>query len=110
MQSHDLIHPGDGVTLANWQSDAHVQWSFQHVDEIVPTTTIPASSVPAALPAFPMPLGDVAVTLTDERTVTAGWVMDATDTDGWAVWRGGQLLAEHYPGECSPVRGTCSCP
>lgn len=102
MHSHDLIHPGDGVTLANWQSDANVQWSFQHVDEIVPTTTIAASPAPAALTAFPVPVGDVPVTLADEQTVTAGWVMDSTDTDGWAVWRGGQLVAEHYPRGMQP--------
>lgn len=85
------------ITLDNWQTPAYLQWSFQHLDEVVRTVTIPAPADASPLPASPTPLKDVSVTLADGRETTVQWVMDSTDTDGWAVHRGGQVLDEHYP-------------
>lgn len=90
------------VTLANWQSDPYVEWSFQHVDQIVPTTPIAAGGHPAYLPSTPRPLATLPVTLADGTATSVGWVMDATDTDGWAVFDGHGLVAEHYARGMAP--------
>lgn len=102
MSVHDLPETDAAVTLANWQTGPYVQWSFQHVDEVVPTAAIAASATPVDLPASPVGLKDLPVTLSDGSDTTVDGIIDATDTDGWAVARGGQLLAEHYPRGMQP--------
>lgn len=90
------------ITLDNWQTPAYLQWSFQHVDEVVRTVTLPASTEVSPLPISRIPLQDLPVTLADGTVTTVQWVMDSCDTDGWAVYRGGQLLDEHYPRGMQP--------
>ncbi|MDQ2852794.1 MAG: beta-lactamase family protein [Actinomycetota bacterium] len=98
-QEPDLVAD---VTLENWQTGPHVQWSFQHVDEVVRTAPILTGDSPTPLLSAPAPLQDLPVTLNDGSNVSVKWVMDSTDTDGWIVWRGGKVLAEHYPRGMQP--------
>lgn len=97
MSVHDLPETDAEVTLENWQTGPYVQWSFQHVDEVVPTAAIAASVTPVELPASPVDFKELPVTLSDGTKTNVNWVIDSTDTDGWAIARDGKLLAEHYP-------------
>lgn len=93
--------PGE-ITLANWQSEASVAWSFQHLDELIPTASIPASGTPSILESVPTPVGHIPVTASDGWQGTVADVMATTFTDGWALWRQGALIAEEYPAGMAP--------
>lgn len=95
--------PLAGVTLDNWQTAGFLDWSFQHVDEIVPTARIGRGAGPVADLGVPTTdLGAVEARLYDGTTLTVAQVMDATETDGWVVAQHGRLLAEHYPRGMAP--------
>jgi CubicO group peptidase (beta-lactamase class C family) len=86
-----------GISLDNWQSAPYSHWSFQHVEDFVPTAVISRGTGPiAALPAASAPIAEIGVTSTDEVATTVGAVMTATATDGWAVAHRGSMVAEEY--------------
>jgi CubicO group peptidase (beta-lactamase class C family) len=86
-----------GISLDNWLSPPYAHWSFQHVEDFVPTAMISRGTGPvAALPAAGAPLAEIRVTSTDGVDTTVGAVMAATATDGWAVAYRGSLVAEEY--------------
>lgn len=86
-----------GISLDNWLAAPYSRWSFQHVEDMVPTALIPRGSGPvAALPAGPAPVAEIRLTNTDGAPTTVGAVMAATVTDGWAVAHRGSLVAEEY--------------
>lgn len=86
-----------GISLNNWLSAPFAHWSFQHVEDMVPTTVISRGTEPvAALPAASAPMADVQVTITDGSATTVGAVMATTATDGWAVAHRGTMVAEEY--------------
>jgi hypothetical protein len=86
-----------GISLDNWLSEPYSQWSFQHVEDFVPTAVISRGSAPAAaLPAASAPVADIPVTRTDGVATTVGAVMATTATDGWAVACRGSMVAEEY--------------
>lgn len=90
------------VTLDNWQSAAHLHWTFQHVADFLPTAVIGRGVGPVAeLPAATEPAGLSEVPLNDKtngRRTTVGAVMAATATDGWIVLHKGLLVTEQYYG------------
>lgn len=86
-----------GISLDNWLAAPYSRWSFQHVEDMVPTALIPRGSGPvAALPVGPAPVAEIRLTNTDGAPTTVGAVMAATVTDGWAVAHHGSLVAEEY--------------
>jgi CubicO group peptidase (beta-lactamase class C family) len=86
-----------GISLDNWLSEPYSQWSFQHVEDFVPTAVISRGSAPAAaLPAASAPVADIPVTRTDGVPTAVGAVMATTATDGWAVAYRGSMVAEEY--------------
>jgi CubicO group peptidase (beta-lactamase class C family) len=86
-----------GISLDNWLSPPYARWSFQHVEDFVPTAVIPRGTGPVAtLRSVPVPVAEVAVTNTDGAATTVGAVMAATVTDGWAVAHRGSMVAEQY--------------
>ncbi|MGB8795016.1 MAG: hydrolase, partial [Mycobacterium sp.] len=86
-----------GISLDNWLSPPHSHWSFQHVEDFVPTAVIPRGTGPtAALPAAGAPVAEIQVTNTDGVATTVGAVMATTATDGWAVAYRGSMVAEEY--------------
>lgn len=93
-----------GISLDNWLSPPYAQWSFQHVEDFVPTAVISRGTGPAAvLPVATSPLADIPMTGTDGTATTVGAVMAATATDGWAVaWRG-SMVAEEYVDSLQPL-------
>lgn len=88
-----------GISLATWMSAPFAQWSFQHVEDMVPTAVIARGTGPAAqLPDSQSPVAEIPVTTKRGVATTVGTVMATTATDGWALaWRG-SLLAEQYCG------------
>nr|WP_230987426.1 serine hydrolase [Mycolicibacter heraklionensis] len=89
----------DGISLDNWLSEPYSRWSFQHVEDFVPTAVISRGTGPAAvLPTTGAELASAPVTTTDGAVATVGAVMEATATDGWAVAHRGELVAEEYAG------------
>lgn len=87
----------NGISLENWLSAPHLQWSFQHVDDMVPTAVISRGTGPiAALPAASSPLADIPVAGIAGAATTVRAVMAATATDGWAVAHRGSVLVEEY--------------
>jgi hypothetical protein len=105
----DLGRSGDArpptpVTVENWQDPGLVGWSFQHLDEIVPTARIPRGPGPAAeLPRAPLDLSAVDVPLPEGATRSVAEVVAATDTDGWMVLHRGHVVAEEYVGSLGPA-------
>lgn len=92
-----------GVSLANWLSAPYAQWSFQHVEDMVPTVAISRGNGPvASLPVSRTAVADIEVTRTGGTATTVGAVMAATATDGWAVCHRGMMLAEEYCTDLKP--------
>jgi CubicO group peptidase (beta-lactamase class C family) len=86
-----------GISLDNWLSAPYSQWSFQHVEDFVPTAVISRGTGPAAaLPEAGAPVAEIPVTSTDGVATTVGAVMATTATDGWAVACRGSMVAEEY--------------
>lgn len=86
-----------GISLDNWLSPPYAQWSFRHVEHMVPTAVIPCGTGPvAALPATSAATADIAVVSTGGIATTVGAVMAATATDAWAVAHRGSMVAEEY--------------
>jgi CubicO group peptidase (beta-lactamase class C family) len=86
-----------GISLDNWQSAPYAHWSFQHVEDFVPTAVISRGTGPvAALPPASAQMAEMPVTSTDGVATTVGGVMASTATDGWAVAYRGSLVAEEY--------------
>jgi len=86
-----------GISLDNWLSEPYSHWSFQHVEDFVPTAVISRGSAPpAALPTASAAVAEIPVTRTDGAATTVGAVMATTATDGWAVAYRGSLVAEEY--------------
>lgn len=86
-----------GISLDNWLSAPYSRWSFQHVEDFVPTAVIWRGTGPAAaLPAAGAPVAETPVTGADGVATTVGAVMAATATDGWAVAHRGSMVAEEY--------------
>lgn len=89
-----------GISLDNWLAAPYAQWSFQHVEDFVPTATISRGTGPvAALPAASSALSEIPVTSNGGVTTTVGGVMATTGTDGWAVCHRGSMVAEEYLGD-----------
>jgi CubicO group peptidase (beta-lactamase class C family) len=86
-----------GISLDNWLSPPYSRWSFQHVEDFVPTALIARGIGPAVtLSNESVPVADFPVTTTGGVNSTVGAVMAATVTDGWAVSHRGSLVAEEY--------------
>lgn len=86
-----------GISLENWLFAPYAHWSFQHVEDFVPTALISRGTGPiAALPAATSPLAEIPVVSTGDMATTVGAVMASTATDGWAVAHRGSLAVEEY--------------
>ncbi|MCV7031958.1 serine hydrolase domain-containing protein [Mycobacterium sherrisii] len=92
-----------GISLDNWLSPPYAHWSFQHVEDFVPTEVISRGDGPvAAVPAVSAGIAAIGLTSTQGTDTTVGAVMAGTATDGWAVAHRGLLVAEEYLGGMGP--------
>jgi CubicO group peptidase (beta-lactamase class C family) len=100
----EVVPPaGLGATLANWRTAPFLQWSFQHVREIVPTARVSRGSgaiteIPEALDS----VADIVLSQVSGGTTTIGEVVESTYTDGFLVIHDGRILAEEYRGGMAP--------
>ncbi|HTQ17530.1 serine hydrolase [Mycobacterium sp.] len=86
-----------GISLGNWLAAPYAHWSFQHVEDFVPTAVIWRGTGPvAALPTASAPVAEIPMTTSDGAATTVGAVMAATATDGWAVAHRDAMVAEDY--------------
>jgi CubicO group peptidase (beta-lactamase class C family) len=91
------------VTLDNWQSAEQVGWTFCHIAEIFPTSTISRGTERAVpLSRRLTPFADLNCRDPDGESTTVGAIMKATETDGWMVVHDGKLVAEQYAGAMEP--------
>ncbi|HEY5843170.1 MAG TPA: serine hydrolase [Mycobacterium sp.] len=91
------------LTLDNWQSAAHLHWTFQHIADFLPTARIPRGGPIAQLPSATTLLADISfLDASSGRRRTVGDVMASTATDGWIVVRHGKVVAEQYYGGMLP--------
>jgi CubicO group peptidase (beta-lactamase class C family) len=94
----EVVPPvGPGATLANWRMAPFLQWSFQHVREIVPTARVSRGS--GAITEIPEALDSVAAIVLphgSDGATTIGEVVEATYTDGFLVIHDGRIIAEEY--------------
>ena len=92
------------VTLDNWQTAAQIGWTFCHIAEIFPTAPISRGSEPAArLLQRTEPVADMPCRDAEGHPSTVGAIMAATNTDGWMVMHGDQILTEQYAGAMEPA-------
>ncbi|OBH85199.1 serine hydrolase domain-containing protein [Mycobacterium sp. E2989] len=85
------------MSLDNWLAPPYSRWSFQHIEDMVPTAIISRGAGPAAvIAAAPAPLAEIPLTDTNGSASTVGAVMAATVTDGWAVAHRGEMVVEEY--------------
>jgi CubicO group peptidase (beta-lactamase class C family) len=92
------------VTLDNWQTAAQIGWTFCHIAEIFPTAVITRGSGPAArLRKRIEPVGQLPCKDQYGNPSTVGEIIAATNTDGWMVVHGDEILAEEYAGEMAPA-------
>lgn len=86
-----------------WRNQAEVatrrpinEWTFTHMDALMPTRAVPRSGRPRPLPRAPRPLPVVYEHRGRQRTL--GELHEATHTTGFAVVHRGVLVHETYPG------------
>lgn len=88
--------PAD-ISLDNWLSAPYAHWSFQHIEDFVPTALISRGTGPVAeLPAANAPIAEISLTGVDRSPTNVGAVIAGTATDGWAVAHRGSMVAEEY--------------
>lgn len=88
------------VDLSSWQDPTRLRWSFQHIDELMPTVAISADGPPVPMPRssreldLRMPCGRLGA-----GTDSIEAVLDDTDTDGFIVVHDGELIHDQYRGD-----------
>lgn len=91
-----------GLTAENWDRAPFNRWSFQHVEKLVATVPVSRGSGPAS--PLPSALQDMqALTfLLDGAQGTIGSWLDDSQTDGFLVVKGGQVIIEDYRNGMGP--------
>jgi CubicO group peptidase (beta-lactamase class C family) len=92
------------VTLANWRTSPHSRWSFQNVNEIVPSAIIPAlhAAEPAVLPLGALSALEVADA--DGAVLSLEAFLQASETDELVVMREGRITAEWTAAHRDPAK------
>lgn len=89
-----LAASSPGATLADWQEQQRLHWSFQHMRELMPSQVIHGNDVPRPLPETPLELGEVATGL--DWAPTLAQLLGLTETDGFLVLKDGAIVTELY--------------
>src|SRR6218665_3542083 len=87
------------ATLANWRTEPHSRWAFQHVEHLVKCAVVDAPTQPLGLEqGRSVALKDVQFTHAG-RSWNALQALQQGATDGLMVLHRGQVVAEHYAHE-----------
>jgi CubicO group peptidase (beta-lactamase class C family) len=97
----DTVTRPVGVDLSSWQRPEHLEWSFQHIHELMPVAAIPGAHGSA------LPLGGAADLSVPANRIGAGTdtveaVLDDTHTDGFLVLHDGRVVVERYRNDMTP--------
>jgi CubicO group peptidase (beta-lactamase class C family) len=85
------------VTLENWLSPEFNAWSFQHLEAILPTTTVDRGTGPvSALDAQPYDLGKFEFTDFTGKKRNLAQFLDDQHIDALVLWSHGKLRQEVY--------------
>jgi CubicO group peptidase (beta-lactamase class C family) len=97
--------PAEGqVTLDNWQGPPWNRWSFQHLDEVIPSARIRRGDGPVAeLPRDPQPIDHLTFMTSNGERTTVGTFLKRTYTDGFLVLQGGRVVSESYFNGMTPA-------
>ncbi len=92
------------VTLANWRNRPFSAWSFQNVNEVVPSAVIAGNAIPEG-PALPLgALGDLQVRNAAGVPVPLAAFLAESQTDSFVVMRGSVIVGEWYAPTCDRLR------
>lgn len=84
------------IPLIDWDRAPWNRWTFQRVQQIVPTAPIRRGPTASALPAASGHLNDFSYTGANGQKTTFAAMLDATYTDAIFVWKNGAVLHESY--------------
>ena len=85
------------VTRANWLVAPYIDWSFQHVEALVPTTTVDRGAGPvSALDSVPADLASLRFTDFAGKTHTFAQFVDEMHVDALVLYAGGKIRQEIY--------------
>lgn len=91
-------------SIADWREPAHLAWSLQHLDELLPTAVIRRGHGPVAeLPQHPVALGSLPVPLVPGDTTTVAELVARTETAAWLVVHEGRVVTEEYLNSMTPA-------
>jgi CubicO group peptidase (beta-lactamase class C family) len=97
------MQPQERAPLETWQIGPWNRWAYQHVDEVVTTSAVPAAgATPLALPERPADLDDLRFDRGDGTPTTLAAHLDAAYVDGLAVLCDGALVLERYRNGMGP--------
>ncbi len=92
------------VTLANWRMRPYSAWSFQSLNEIVPSAVIAGTGKPES-PAKPLgTLGNLPVANAAGDMVPLAVFLEASQTDSFIVMRQGEFIAEWHAPTCDRLK------
>ena len=96
--------PDKQVTLDNWQGPPWNRWSFQHLDEVIPSARIRRGDGPVVeLPGDPQPIAQVSFETSSGERTTVGAFLTRTYADGFLVLQGGRVVSEQYFNGMTPA-------
>ena len=93
MTAQQTFSRGD-ITLANWRQHPFSQWSFQNVEELVPTAEITPPGAPEDPVAEPGLIASLSIVLADGRSKTALEHLRQSYADRFVMMRDGVVLDE----------------
>ena len=87
---------GEDVPREDWDRAPWNRWSFQHVRELVPTTTVWRGPGPVSPLSPDFQAIDAIAFKLDGEMDTIGTLLDTTYTDGFIVLHRGRIVTERY--------------
>jgi CubicO group peptidase (beta-lactamase class C family) len=94
--------PDQLITLNNWISPPFNRWGLQHIQELVPCASIPASPTSWELPRAELDLGSLTVEF-GGCVHTVQDLLDRLATDGIVVLHRGEIVWERYSNGLDPA-------
>lgn len=92
------------ISLANWRTAPHNRWSFQHVEEFIPTATIQTRTRPAQRLVNAGLLVDLDVPAREGGTVPIETYFGETFADGFVALKDGVMVGEWFAPGADPER------
>ncbi|HEX7035613.1 MAG TPA: serine hydrolase [Pseudomonadales bacterium] len=88
--------PDRQVTLDNWISPPFHNWSFKHVESVMPTVAVDRGAGPVSALAEGAPLEDLEFTDPWQKTRDLETFLRDQHIDSLLVWHAGELVLERY--------------